>query len=358
MGEVYRSRDVKLKPDVPIKFCRTASRFRVLSDLPGGRVKHYPNFDLFRLLLASSVLLLHWFAFQQRPINFWLLPWDAVPCFVAISGFLIAGSFEKNPDVGHFIWKRACRLVPALILSMTLVGVLYGMAAIPPTLVVYFTAGWLDAPGQRNGVLWSLMVEEVLYASLIVMVLTGWLKRRWPIYVLLTLTVLGFQSTADMLGNYERCAIAFLVGVIFYLNRESLAKVKPYFWAGFLILGYLIRERFPVPYFHGNISSAFQAAALLGFAAYGPRLWSQKLPDISYGMYLYHIPILGALLPHFKNRELFFGLFGMTFLMSLMSAYFVERPFIRLKNLRFRKSETVMAAVSTVPDELSRTVVR
>ena len=288
-------------------------------------------------------MVLHWFAFRGAEINFWFLPWDAVPCFVAISGFLLAGSFEKHPAVGRFIWKRACRLLPALICSLILVGCLYGRASVLPTLIVYFTAGLIQASGQQNGVLWSLMVEEVLYASLIVMVLSGVLKQRWPIYIMLATAVMTFQFDVDMVGNYKRCAIAFLVGITFYLHKDLLSRVTSYVWVGLAILGYLMRvdPHFQVPYFHGNLSSVFQAAALLGVGAYGPKLWSRSLPDLSYGMYLFHVPILGKLLNHFHDTQLLFALFGTTFVVALISAYAVERPFIRLKGLSLHKIQSV-----------------
>jgi len=312
-------------------------------------MKQYPNFDLIRLLLASSVLVLHWFAFRGAAINFWWLPWDAVPCFVAISGFLIAGSFERNPNVGRFMWKRACRLIPALISSLIMVAFLFGRQTVLPTLIVYFTAGMVEPQGQQNGVLWSLMVEEVLYASLMVMVLTGMIKRRWPVYVMLTVAVISLDFSVDMVGNYKRCAIAFLVGVTFYLQKDLLSRVKPYVWVGLVVLSYLNREdaHFQLPYFSllpsfpFNLYLAFQATALLGLGAYGPKMWSRKLPDLSYGMYLYHVPILATLMKDFKDNRLLVALFAITFLVSLISAYAIERPFIRLKGLSIRKVEHI-----------------
>ena len=147
------------------------------------------NFNLMRLLLALSVLLVHSagisdvskLSFVLRYLNGDVI----VKCFFAISGYLIALSFQRNDKVGFFL-KRAKRILPAYYVAlvvMLLVGVfltslprmkfvfdsgvikcilsnLFFMSFIHPSLPGVFDSNPITA---INGSLWTIKSEIMLY---------------------------------------------------------------------------------------------------------------------------------------------------------------------------------------------------
>src|SRR5579871_2393284 len=115
----------------------------------------YPLFDILRLVLALEVVSGHLFAPERVP---------AVAGFLAISGFLIPQSYRDSRSYGHFAWKRAVRILPALLAVLLAIALVGGLANSLLTLKYYLTFGF-SAPSWDDA-LWSLPFEEALYACL------------------------------------------------------------------------------------------------------------------------------------------------------------------------------------------------
>src|SRR5215472_2305152 len=95
------------------------------SSLKDSKRKSNPNsFDLLRLIAATGVLLCHQFQVLGRPqpiiLGETLASFFAVLVFFALSGRLITQSWERDPQVKHFLLKRCLRIFPALIVVVTL----------------------------------------------------------------------------------------------------------------------------------------------------------------------------------------------------------------------------------------------
>ena len=146
---------------------------------------HQNNLTALRWLAASLVLYGHAFVFLGLPEPLFLqwVPMGplGVYIFFAISGYLVAQSWQRDPSVLRFLAKRALRIFPGL-LACTLISVV----VLGPWLTTldmatywrnehtrgYFANVWLymtyhlpgvfaqnKLPHAVNGSLWSLPVE-------------------------------------------------------------------------------------------------------------------------------------------------------------------------------------------------------
>ena len=167
------------------------------------RAKRRPSgFDYLRIALAVTIILFHapivcsgtdmirWLVGGPfRPVTFFL-----VPSFFALSGFLIAGSLERNP-LPTFFALRALRIVPALAVEVFLSAVVIGACFTTLPLSEYFTSAgfWayfqnivgnvhmtlpgvfidLPMPNNVNGQLWTIPFELDCYLVLGVLTLLG-----------------------------------------------------------------------------------------------------------------------------------------------------------------------------------------
>ena len=135
----------------------------------------------------------------------------AVYAFFAISGFLIAGSAERN-GTGRYLWQRCLRILPAfwicLIITAFGIGLLGWEAQLhqfhlhgslttylhaPNGPVGFVTHNWFLKLGQPliistvwNGSLWTLYFEFLCYLLLGVLAIIGVLRRP-PLLLALTL---------------------------------------------------------------------------------------------------------------------------------------------------------------------------
>ncbi len=150
----------------------------------------YPLLDLLRLCLAAEVMRCHYFS-----PNWMLVP--CVPLFLALSGFLVPGSFEQSRNWGHFAWKRFLRIVPGYCVMLLAIAVLVGPNGVRENVLTYLRCGW--TAGGYNGVVWSLGAEEVAYVLLAILFVTGLFKSRWPLWAGLVLGM-AFMLIVDRPG--------------------------------------------------------------------------------------------------------------------------------------------------------------
>ena len=219
------------------------------------------GFDILRVLLSVAVILFHTALVCYGKATEEVL-WDwpyrqfayfIVPSFFALSGFLVAGSLERN-DLLTFLSLRIIRIFPALVVEVVVSAFLIGafFTVLPlrqyahdPVFYKYFLnmlgdiqfnlpGVFLDLPGGRfvNRQLWTVPFELKCYILLTLAALIG-LARRPVLFLALALggyawasfrhftyyTSLANESTP----SGELLILSFLLGVILYLMRQKIS---------------------------------------------------------------------------------------------------------------------------------------
>jgi peptidoglycan/LPS O-acetylase OafA/YrhL len=272
-----------------------------------------------------------------------------VDVFFVLSGHLITGLLLRRPSYGHFMVRRARRLYPALLA----VSFVFAAALLSPTGVartnwwdvlqaVSYTTNYFAVDGQSAlKHTWSLAVEAQFYLlwPLIIPLIT---KSRQPSVVLLLMwagmtvvRMLYFASTGDRWGSYAPLhmhATGLVLGALVAFSGPGRLS-----WLG--VAGIIATTLALSPQDHsgrilwGTPIVEVSTALVLSGLAQAPRL-SKLLSSpvlvwvgvLSYGMYLWHIPIQVLV-----DGRLWWVQFAFTLVISAMTAAFsyfvIERPF-------------------------------
>lgn len=290
------------------------------------------NFDLLRLLLAASVMLVHArslsgaddLAFLSRFLN----STYAVCAFFVISGHLIAMSYERSRSIRQFASKRARRLVPAyatVVIAAAVAGIFLttlpaAAYLVSPAVYAYLAANLTflnflqpSLPGvfegnphgvTVNGALWSIRSELVCY---ICVPAVYWLPSRVGrvASILGTAAVCAVasaglfwlqQQTASPLCARLKleldCGLCFALGIgTWYLRDRLRGKVFTLVGLGGVVL--LATGAEFGPWAELILRPAILTGAVMLFALQIPYLgnWG-RFGDLSYGVYIYHYPVI------------------------------------------------------------------
>jgi len=304
----------------------------VESQAAAGQPNRLNNFDYLRLFLALEVVGLHTFDISNP--GFFRSPIPPVPAFLCLSGFLIPGSFSASRSWKHFAWKRILRVYPALLVSLVLVTVVFGVGNLPVTLLTYLTAGMLGM-ASGNRALWSLMIEEVCYAWHAVSQLRGFWNAR--LCALLLGTSFAASCAPHLPGRVFLGLFAcFFAGNLIYFMRDKLSRIPLWIWlvalAG-LMAGCAVYWEGPV-YQLLSVPASFMAV----MAALRLPQIRFRMPDLSYGTYVYHLPLLAALRSRgFQGFELLGVGVVATLAFSAASWYAIESQALKFKDWRPRR---------------------
>ena len=347
------------------------------------------NFDLIRLLAALVVVFGHAYSLAGGPVDP-ISTWGAlgysgtlaVGVFFVLSGFLIARSAERSTLQGYLA-ARALRILPALALVTVFEAFVLGPFFVDGSRAWYL---WHTAPGHLhnvlvfgedpyiagvfarnpvpyvNGALWSLPIEALFYLLLPFVLLLA-AGRRWLALALFAAAVIGERVLAwqgfgdDAPGTVVFNQVRVYPGV----------HMAGYYLAG--VVAWLYRDR--VPFDRGVALSAL----LLLFAARGgivtPVLlklclpyavlyaglagdWGTRLKarvgDWSYGVYVFHFPIIGAVVALGRQSLPGLTVFGCAvlpvLLLAALSWHLVENPALRLRRrIRVHAAEKALTNV-------------
>lgn len=342
-----------------------------------GNIKN--NFNLIRLLAAFQVLIVH--TFGHFGVNNFVIQclkiFPGVPIFFFISGYLIGGTYIKNSHkgLGVFFGNRVLRLFPGLIVCVLL-------SIITVYLTGYFSSKsfsfasflvWIFGQisffqfynpefmrdygvGVLNGSLWTISVEIQFY------LLTPFLyyffksKQLKPIIIFIFVFSLIANVYLRIYSDWSKLffklltvsflpwIFIFIIGFLFkYYERhiDFLKRVNPFL----IFLPFVLSMLFIGDYKTNAMNSINPiSATLLAILVY---IFSQKelkIPntfmnfvnesDISYGLYIYHMPIINTFL-YLQFGNLYFNILIsilLTILFSLLSWKFVEKPFLQKKS--------------------------
>lgn len=356
----------------------------------GASQKRYiPALDGLRAFAVIAVILYH------LGVNWSQSGLLGVTIFFVLSGYLITGLLIKEHDetgridLLHFWMRRVRRLVPAIIVLIVAVALLCALfnhvlltkmrPDIAPSL--FFYSNWwyifrdlsyfeaLGAPSPLTH-FWSLAIEEQFYLVWPVLLLIAFklgankkVIRRGCLVLAVASAVL-MAVLYDPMGDPSRVyygtdtrAMSLLVGAFLafvwpgqQFTEQSTSRVpRSTIWlldgpaiaalAAIVVIMVAVSGMSPFLYYGGiflvSVLTAVVIAAIVHprsllarFAQVRPFVWIGKR---SYGMYLWHFPIIQLLAPtvnHVGGYPWWFIVlvFALTFVVSGLSYTFIEKP--------------------------------
>lgn len=355
-----------------------------------------PGFDFVRLALASGVVLWHCFPLSSgntrliESTAFWFLLSSMVPMFFVVSGFLITASAQRL-TVWPYLLNRAARILPALAAVVLLSALVIGPLFTTLSLGAYFSDPLFQRyllnsigiisyklpglflsnpyPAAVNGSLWTVPFEIACYLMMAGLMAIGIVRKWWALVGLfLGFTAIGLASWLLPQGVLPPIADRILGNPAL----ASAAKIIPYFLLGAIL--YELRGRIAMSGWLALVSGVFMVA--VGFVgdphwrenplfwlAAGPPLayltiWAglTKLPaltifgrgnDYSYGIYLYHFPLLQLLVLLFGISlwwVLALAAAPVVLLAAMLSWHLLEKPVMRARKRSSKMGAQIAAA--------------
>lgn len=289
-----------------------------------------------------------------------------LPMFFGLSGFLIMGSAFRTHNVRTFITFRVLRILPALLVEVSLAALVLGPFVTTLPLGQYFTdpqflkyfGSLIGAiqyllPGvfvnnpltTVNGALWTVGPEIVCYCLVAAMMLTGFFVRKGPmitcavIYLAVCLFTDSFEAQYNMFHLPTKALIlSFLSGNIIFLYKDRIKfDVR-------ILLAVIVVSIAAIVASQNAIQLrplGYLAAILMPYcAAYGGLSNPRPLPffhrgDYSYGIYIYGFPIQQSLVYFFPGQRTWYFNLGFSLIIAtafaVMSWHLIEKPVLSLR---------------------------
>ena len=333
------------------------------------------SFTTLRLAAAAQVMVSHaasHLGLGDQAIFRLIAHFPGVPVFFFLSGYLVSESYRRSASLADYARRRATRIFPALwgalafsVITLVLLHPVEAWTLISWT-GMQATSAQLWHPeawrgygvGVVNGSLWSIPVELCFYASL-------------PLLVRLRSRTLFAVAAGSSVALYAAAAA-----------RANLVLISPLPWFGLFIAGLLAR-RFdwrprlsvwtPLLFLvlslsavvpvagmignAGNVSGFANLAALCAVSLALGHCHGPVLPiDLSYGLYLFHMPVLNAALAlGLTGLVAFAATLAASLAMALLSWLALERPARRsaMDRALRRLGRKTSAASGTAADRAS-----
>lgn len=295
------------------------------------------NFDLLRLFAALQVLVFHSLGLLELGVPAWLSPlqfFPGVSIFFFVSGFLVSGSLQRNASLKTYARNRVLRIFPGLwvCLAVTVfIASLFGYSFARPDAALWFVAQMMGLHytpdflssfgiGSYNGSLWTIPVELQFYVVLPVVFAIGFAFKNLRLVVVagfflsFLLAAISYRLFPDMLSSDESVAAKllrysflphvylFAFGVVFRLfGLEQSPWIRGKFlpWLGsFLLVSWLLAATGLEVVEELHLGRMLLLGVVALSAAYTFPTMGEKLlhgNDISFGIYIYHVVIINAL---------------------------------------------------------------
>ena len=355
---------------------------------------HFPLLDALRGFAAISVVVYHvikhfqWSEFPiSGPLVWFRIGGLGVDLFFVISGFVISLSAFQRIDAnlkGGFIWPfavaRATRIVPLHYLTCTVF-----LIFVEPNLVLVpdiwkqvlshtlFVHNWfLTHQGGINGVNWSVAAEMQFY--ILIAFTARWLRNApWRLVLLLAVTISWswralsfymvtqdgawgtfpvFVYSTQLPGTLDE----FVIGILLARALLSPKGAKMIIWLNarpYIALGSAITVGgLALKIYWWNSTYWNSAAMVIGFKSllavacgliilitclvrHDSVIWVTSplryLGVISYGIYLWHLPVILALkrVTWLNGATALPWVLGLTIFLASASWHYFEQPFIR-----------------------------
>ncbi|MGI9341900.1 MAG: acyltransferase family protein [Gammaproteobacteria bacterium] len=341
-----------------------------------ARIAHRNNFNLIRLVAATQVLLVHSANHFEitGPLVTALKVVPGVPAFFFTSGYLIYYSYERTIQRGlaNFFRNRVLRIYPALIacvllsaLSVYLIGYFDGIDVpageftlwliAQSTILQFYNPDFMRGygVGVLNGALWTISVEVQFYLLMpaIYFLITRMKKLAWAMLIasmIVNVLVRQYLEWDNVLARL--LYVSFIPWIYMFLFgafvastdglRATFERIDLKFWIIFYVLSMNIIGPYVI-----NASNAINPISFVLLAGCIMKLayMDLRLPygfnqfvrknDLSYAVYLYHMPTINLLLYVRSEPALLNVLLTLlsVLLIAFLSWNLVEKPALGLK---------------------------
>lgn len=357
-----------------------------VSAAPGWR--YLPALDGVRAIAVVAVVLFHYWP-TVFPGGF-----IGVDIFFVLSGFLITSMLvvehdsSRRIDLRSFWGRRVRRLVPAVVVLVSVCAIVIHLvgsgsprAFVDSLGALTWSTNWIEValggtrlfthnPNTVLDHLWSLAIEEQFYlvwppVLLVVLRCCATRGRRLAVIAALFAASVVVMAVLDPLDAYFRTdsrAFELLGGALLAIwatrPRAGAASVL----AAISLAGIVAYVVFADPnaswmYPWGFLGVVAITVALVAAAAAPPpwlgvlgRGWVAHLGRVSYGVYLWHLPLLRFLSPgrtHLGGIWLQMLRLGLLIVVVEVSFRFVETP-LRSRRLRIRPGLVAIAALVVI----------
>jgi peptidoglycan/LPS O-acetylase OafA/YrhL len=360
---------------------------------PAKRIVYNPTLDGIRGVGVILVILCHANVFKGGYIG--------VDLFFVLSGYLISGLLLDEMDTAHtlnfkyFYMRRILRLVPALVamisvvtIAMTLVSSQKLYNLIDGLISLFYLSDITRALNMNRpnwlAHTWSLAVEEQFYLLWPITLL--YLYRRWGrsprvgvICLGVAAAVMIYRPVLHACGaTFERLYYALDTRADGLMIGAAIAVLAPFIplkhtsmWKcistlllllliGFSACGNIFQDA--LCWYGFSLISIGGGLLLLGLTQLPPfwlisllrMKWLVWIGRISYGLYLWHAPLMSYLLleRHMKAWQIALIGIPVSFALAIISYYLIEIPFLRLKK-RYRGGRSAQQEQAIVDPSLA-----
>lgn len=308
------------------------------------------SFDIISMIAALWVMLAHTLNysgilgkvpdFVGRSL---LNPGQAVTIMFFVSGFLCYPSFERSRSLLSFYKKRFWRIIPAFVFvnaGFVLLWVVVGMVGLSDISnlllrtaksLVSLDAGWTPDGALNNGSLWTIPVQVQFYllTPFVALFLRDSVLHKSMLIITIGI-ILSLCITPISNRNLFMSKVCFpylytyIFGMFCYNFRNAVIHIAvrwlPALLLCYIILCWLIGLQMPL------ITNHLLMLATLGAAyAFGEK---RIRNEISYEIYLWHMPILSVV--SYINKSVGWShllfVYSLTVLISYICFRYLETP--------------------------------
>ncbi|MDR6922133.1 MULTISPECIES: acyltransferase [Chryseobacterium] len=341
------------------------------------KLKHYNELDGVRAVAVIMVMFFHFFQnidSSSSIIKLSLFGKTGVSLFFVLSGFLITrillNTKEKTSYFKSFYTRRALRIFPLYFLFLFIYYFIFPLvsdwhlASFSEQIWYWtFTQNFAMTFGWDNfgpNYYWSLAVEEHFYLFWPLILYYCPIKKiKWTVLFLcilsfLTRVILIKNNIEESLFTFARLDELALGSFLAILERENklISSNSKKFFAAFIIslfpLFYLTFKNGSYSLLDNSIRHLVLGLVYTSFVAFIVSVDSKNrikqllnthlfsfTGKISYGLYVYHPTCFLIIHYYLKNTSIILSFilsFGLAYIISILSYYFFEKRFLKLKN--------------------------
>ena len=281
-----------------------------------------------RIITAICVLYRHTIAHLDidlpQTVTTIMSYFPGVPIFFSLSGFLMWGSIGRSQTFSQYLKKRFWSIYPqlwiAIFIELVILLILYkeptnwiqlGLFTITQsTIFQFWTPDFLRGYGCGcpNGSLWTIcvLIQFYFFAYFIYKALHGKNKKAWFTAIIISIIIAYFSPHVEnclpeTIGKlYSQTLLPylwmFLTAAFIAENREKALPFIQKYWFLFIAITIMSRlMQFDMDLSNYNLLQTITTfTGLLGASYIFPKLNIKT--NISYGIYLYHMTVVNALI--------------------------------------------------------------